>query len=78
MKLTEKLQYIQDHHFSDWLNTRGTVRDDFSNKQSRFCLCGRLATGLHESGCRKFNDAITKETLERLKHLFPQQERKIK
>lgn len=41
-----------------------------SDKQSMFCLCGRLATGLHENGCRKFQNKVTRETIKRLSHLL--------
>lgn len=71
MKLTEKLKFIQDNHFNRWLSERGTVRNEFSDKQSIFCLCGKLATGLHEGYCKKLSDAITKETLKRLNCLLP-------
>lgn len=70
-KISEKLEYLQSNHFSEWLNTRRKVADEFSDRQSMFCLCGRLATGLHENGCRRFNDAITKEAVKRLEHLLP-------
>ena len=70
MKLTEKLKYIQDKHFSAWLITRQEVEAEFSEKQAMFCLCGRLATGLHENNCRKFKDAVTKEAVKRLQHLI--------
>ena len=69
MKLTEKLNYIQNNYFGEWLKTRKEVEDEKSNSQSMFCLCGRLATGFHESGCKKFQNKITSETIKRLKHL---------
>jgi hypothetical protein len=34
------------------------------------CLCGRLATGLHENGCRRFKNAVNSETVKRLKNLL--------
>lgn len=73
MKLSEKLTYLQDKHFGDWLSKRQAVSDEFSNKQSMFCLCGRLATGLHENGCKKFKDAVTRETVKRLESLITTQ-----
>ena len=73
MKLTEKLVYIQDNHFSEWLNTRRQVDEEFSSKQPVFCLCGKVATGLHERNCRKFKDAVTKETVRRLENLLPKE-----
>lgn len=71
MKIAEKLEYIQENHFSDWLSTRRVVADEISDKQYRFCICGRLATGFHESSCGKLRTKINAETLKKLEHLLP-------
>jgi len=71
MKLTEKISYIQANHFCDWLKTREVVENEMSEKQALFCVCGRLATGLHEMRCQKFKNKVTSETVKRLKHLIP-------
>jgi hypothetical protein len=70
MKIQEKLEYLQTNHFGEWLKTRQEVANEMSDKQSMWCVCRRLATGLHESGCRKFQGAITNETVKRLSHLI--------
>lgn len=70
MNIKEKLAYLQDKHFGEWLKTRQEVSNEISDKQSMFCVCGKLATGLHESHCSKFNNTITKETLKRLTPLL--------
>lgn len=70
MKLIEKVEYIQENHFSEWLKTRSEVREELSAKQSMFCICRRLATGLHENGCRQFQNKITSETIKRLRYLI--------
>lgn len=70
MKLTEKLSYLTANNFGEWLKTRQEVEDELSNNQSMFCVCGRLATGLHESHCKKFQDKITSVTVKRLEHLI--------
>lgn len=70
MKLTEKLQFLQDNYLSEYLKTRQIVEDELSNSNSLFCICGRLTTGLHESGCRKFQNKVTSETIKRLEYLF--------
>ena len=70
MKKTEKLKILQDKHFGEWLKTRQQIENELSDKQSMFCLCGRLATGLHESHCSKFRNKITSETLKRLDYLL--------
>lgn len=70
MKEQDKLTNIQDNHFSEWLKTRREVEFELSNKQQMFCVCGGVATGFHESGCRKFQKEVTKETLKRLEYLI--------
>lgn len=70
MNTIEKLSYIQSNHFGEWLKTRQEVENEISDKQSIFCLCGRLATGLHERSCRKFQNKIINETVKKLAHLI--------
>lgn len=71
MKLAEKLEYIQEHHFGDWLTERQKVDIELSDRQAMFCVCGRLATGFHERSCRRFNNKVNSETIKRLSHLLP-------
>jgi len=70
MKIQEKLKILQDNHFEEWLETRQKTEQEESDRQAMFCVCGKLATGLHESGCKKFNNRITKLTVEKLEHLL--------
>lgn len=71
MKLEEKIEFLQDKHFNEWITARATCSNEVSNQQSMFCVCGRLATGFHESGCRKFNTKVNNETVKRLSYLLP-------
>jgi len=61
--LVEKLEYLSKNHFSEWLKTRQEVEHKLSDSQEMFCICGKLATGLHESTCRRFNNKVTNETV---------------
>ena len=70
MKISEKLEYLQKNHFGDWLKMRQIVADEISDSQTMTCVCGRLATGLHESGCMRLKNKITNETVKRLAHLI--------
>lgn len=72
MKLADKLEYIQEHHFGDWVDMRRKVDNELSDRQAMFCVCGRLATGFHESSCRRFNNKVNSETIKRLAHLIPE------
>lgn len=71
MKLTEKLTYLQENHFGEWLNVRRRCQEDVSQMYPMFCVCGKLATGLHESGCRKFQNKVTTEAVKKLSDLLP-------
>ena len=71
MRKIEKLTYIQDNHFSEWMKTRAEVLDEVSDEQSMWCVCKRLCTGLHEMNCKRFQDKVTNKTLVRMKHLIP-------
>ena len=49
-----------------WHDTRATVLNDLSDKQTLKCCCGRLATGLHEMQCVRFNEKVDRATLKQL------------
>ena len=66
----DRVEYLIINHFSEWLKTREIVEDELSNKQSMFCICGRLATGLHERNCKQFQNKVTSETEKRLSKLI--------
>lgn len=71
MKYTDKLEYLQTNHFTTFVKTRQEVFDELSEQQTMFCCCGRLATGLHEKNCQKFNRKVNGETIKRLSDLLP-------
>ena len=67
MKISERIEHLKTHQSSTWSSTRRKVFDELSDRQSMFCCCGKLATGLHEQNCRKFNRKVDIETVKRLK-----------
>lgn len=69
MNKKERIEYLKTHQSKIWLETRKQIFEELSNEQSMFCCCGKLATGLHEINCRKFNAKVDKVTLDRLKIL---------
>lgn len=66
MLLADKIEYLQKNHWSDWVKTFKQVEQELSDRQTYFCLCGRLATGLHEMNCQKFLARLRRETVKRL------------
>lgn len=71
MKKDEKLAYLKDANFGLFVKTRQMIFDELSDQQTMFCCCGRLATGLHERNCTKFNNKVDTETINRLSYLLP-------
>lgn len=71
MKAIEKINFLETEHFAEWLDTRKKVDAELSDRQGMWCVCGRLATGLHERGCSRFNNKVNSETIKQLKHLLP-------
>ncbi len=70
MKKSEKLEVIKSKNLGLFVKTRQQVFNELSDQQTMFCCCGKLATGLHESHCRRFNDKVDSETIKRLDFLL--------
>jgi hypothetical protein len=70
MKLSEKLNYLQENHFSEWLRVKQETENELSEKQGTWCVCGRLATGLHERNCTKLRNKVISETVKKMECLF--------
>ena len=79
MKLQYKIQFLINNYWETWYETRRITEEELSNKQSIICVCGRLATGMHESYCSRFRKMVDKETVKRLDYLkvFPDETRKL-
>lgn len=78
MKIQEKLEILQRDHMGEWLKMRRIVEDELSERQAMFCVCGRLATGLHEMNCSRFRNKVTAETVKRLAHLLKTEKKKFR
>lgn len=73
MNKSEKLSYLQDNHFGEWMKARQEAENEVSDMQTMFCVCGRLATGFHEGNCRRFKDKVWSVAIKKLEHLLPKQ-----
>ena len=70
MKFIDKKKFLIKNYQSDYVKTRREVFNNLSNNQAVFCVCGRIASGLHEDRCSKFNALVDKETVKKLEHLI--------
>lgn len=71
MKHADKVEYLQKHHWKEWINTRNSVDIELANSLGIFCFCGKLATGLHLGSCSKYCKQVEAKTVARLEHLIP-------
>lgn len=66
-QIKEASDWLKTHFFAEYIGTRQNVFYELSDKQTMFCVCGRLATGFHESRCARFNRAVDVETINRMR-----------
>jgi hypothetical protein len=70
MTISEKANILCTKYLSEWVKTRQQTEIELSDKQGMFCCCGKLATGLHEKNCRRFQSKVTTATVKKLEHLL--------
>jgi hypothetical protein len=71
MNKKEKLNYLLQIHFPEFIEKRKEIEKELSEKQNLFCICGFIASGLHEDGCRIFQNKVSDLTVKFLSHLIP-------
>lgn len=73
MKMQEKVDYLFNNHYQEFVNVRVLVDQEVSKEHLMFCVCGRLCTGLHERTCSRFRNKVNSRTVKKLKHLIPKE-----
>lgn len=71
MKKEEKKNYLITNHYTEWVTEYRKQENIISDSVPMVCFCGRLATGLHISRCRKFIEKVESATIKSLEHLLP-------
>lgn len=66
MRIAEKVEFLKTHFYTHWVAVRKEVDEEVSSNQPMKCVCGRLATGLHESYCRKFITKVDNTTAKKM------------
>ncbi len=69
-KKSERLAFLQKYAMGDWIKARQEADEEVSREHEMFCVCGRLCTGLHESGCRRFKAKVDTRSINKLKYLW--------
>lgn len=68
--MKDKMAVLVDKHFAEWHAEWQKQRDKVSDSHSLYCVCGKLATSLHEQHCRKFRAEVDRRTVSALSHLI--------
>lgn len=66
MTRQEKIEKLIEQDYPLYRKTRERIAVEMSDKQTLFCLCGQLATGLHEGYCKKFSAKVDSLTVKEL------------
>lgn len=69
-KQREVMNFLKHDHFGLWIRTRAETEEILSFKQKMWCCCGKLATGLHERTCRKFQNMVNTETIKTIQRNY--------
>lgn len=67
---TRKLEILWQNHSESYNKARNEAIEELDNATPIWCVCGKLATGLHTSRCRKFNEKIDDLILNKIGHLI--------
>ena len=71
MKMSEKVEYLFENHYQEFVNVRVLTGREVSDEHSMRCVCGRLCTGMHERNCSRFRNKVNSRAVSKLKHLLP-------
>lgn len=67
---SKKLEILWQNHNEAYNKARNEAIEEMDNITPIFCVCGKLATGLHTSRCRKFNDRVDSIIINKIGHLL--------
>lgn len=71
MTRDEKISWLQQHAPGPYARAAAEAINELDELTPMFCFCGKLATGLHTSHCRKFNERKKTLIIKKLKGLLP-------
>ncbi len=71
MTKNEKYAWLQTHAPGPFAMARTKAVNKLDELTPMFCFCGRLATGLHTSYCKRFQDRLKGMVINELKGLLP-------
>ena len=64
------MQKLKVLHLREWMTAWNDAFDELSRAQSIFCVCGKVASGLHERSCPAFRKKVDGAAIRQLEHLI--------
>lgn len=71
MTKNEKISWFQQHAQESYIQAQAEAENELDEITPMFCFCGALATGLHTSHCRKFQEKLKTRIISKLEELLP-------
>ncbi len=67
MTKDQKIYWLQQHAPGPYARARAEAEKELDDLTPMFCFCGNLATGLHTSHCKKFQERMKTKIIQELK-----------
>lgn len=73
MKMTknDKISWLLQHAPGPYARARAEAERELDDLTPIFCFCGALASGLHTSRCKKFQERLKTRIVNKLSDLIP-------
>lgn len=75
MTKDEKIYWIRTRAPEPYARARAEAEKELDNLTPVFCFCGALATGLHTSHCKKFQERLKTRIIKALKDMIPKEKK---
>lgn len=71
MTKNDKIQWLIQHAPGPYARAKTEAMNELDEMTPVFCFCGALATGLHTSHCKNFQEQLKTKIIGKLKDLIP-------
>ena len=71
MTKDKKISWLLSHAPGPYAKAKAKAERELDELTPVFCFCGTLATGLHTSRCRKFQERMKSKILKEIGGLLP-------
>lgn len=73
MTKNDKIAWLIQHAPGSYARAKAEAMNELDEMTPVFCFCGALATGLHTSHCKKFQERLKTKIISKLNGMLPKQ-----